>query len=141
MIIRKAHAQGSGKVDLAVYEGLGGFLSKTTKPPTLEEGRRRAANQSDKENGAEENEADAGLERFLHEVVLALFSPEETQMPLEPVRKSRVRLGLTLAERPDTTPTSRGLLASIFDLWLSSERSRPLQGDLEKAKETNARLM
>ena len=140
-MIRKALTQRSTSIDLAVYEGLGTFLSETAKSPMLEEGRRRAANQSDKENDAEENEAD--LEQFLQEIILALTSHDSSRLEASPenVRKSRVRLGLTLVERKACNASSRVRLASILGMWLDSERSRPLREDLEKARDTNARLM
>ena len=141
-IIRTAHAQGSVSVDLALFEGLGTLLSDTTKFPLLKDGRRRAANQSDKENGSEENEADADLERFLQEIILAVFSHDSSRLEASPekLRKSRVRLSRILAESSGCNAMSRGKLASIFDMWLRSERSRPLREDIEKAKEINARL-
>ena len=140
-IIRAALAQRSTSVEIAVYDGLGTFLSETAKSPRLEEGRLRAANQSDKENGAEENEAE--LERFLQEIILALTSHDSSRFEASPenVRKSRVRLGLILAERKACNAVSRGRLATVLDMWLHSERSRPLQADLEKARNTNAGLM
>lgn len=140
-IVRKALAQGSTSVDLAVYEGLGTFLSGTAKSFTLEEGRWRPANQSEEQNGADENQAE--LERFLEEVILALTSHDSSRLEASPenVRKSRVRLGLTLVERRACNAVSRGRLASILDKWLNVERSRPLREDLEKARDINAGLM
>ncbi len=140
-IIRKALAQGSTSVDLAVYEGLGTFLSETAKSPMLEDGRWRAANQSDKENVAKENEAE--LERFLKEIILALTSHDSARLEASPenLRTSRVRLGLILVERHACSAVSREKLASILDMWLRSERSRPLREGLEKARDLNDRLM
>ena len=140
-IVRKALAQKSTSIDLAVYEGLGTVLSETAKSPLLEEGRRRAANQSDEENVAEENEAE--LERLLQEIILALTSHDPSRLEASPenVRKSRVRLGLILVERKACNAVSRGRLAAILDMWLNSERSRPLRADLEIARDSNARLM
>jgi hypothetical protein len=142
-IVRKAHAQGSVTIDIALYEELGTFLSHTAKSPMLEDGARRPANQNDKENGAEEDEAE--VERFSQDLILALlghdsFRGEGLSQP-ETLRKSRVRLGLVMVERRGCNASSRGQLAPILDMWLRSERSRPLREDIEKARDINARLM
>lgn len=133
-MIRLAQKQASVVIDTAMYEGAGTFLSRTAKSPSVEEGRLRAANQENEGNGA----ADTNT----HELALAIIShSESSRVEPEMLRKSRVRLGLTLVERSGCNASSRSRLASIFDMWLTTERSRPLREDIEKARDLNSRLM
>lgn len=139
-ISRLAHAHGSTSIDTALYDGLNAYLSATSKGTLSTAGRRRTANQDDNENGSEEDENQAGLARFLQEVLLALFSPsrdDSSRNEPESLRKSRARLGLTMVGHHACNAASHNQLASILDTWLRSERSRPIRDELEKAKDTN----
>ena len=125
-IVRKAHAQGSVSTDTLIYESIATLVSKSAKITT-----------SEVENGAEGNEAG-----FLKEVVLAFFSHDsfrsEVSRP-ENLRKAKVRLGAALVESNLCNAQTRGLLASIFETWTQSERSRPLREEIEKMRDNNAR--
>jgi hypothetical protein len=128
-----------------LYDGLSSFVSATAKGTadiSMYDGRRRIANQDESENGSGENQTE--LARFLQEAVLALFShssgdssrnePESFNLKF---RKSRASLGLSLVGHHACNAASRGFLASIFDTWLQSERSRPIRDELEKARDLN----
>jgi hypothetical protein len=155
-IIRKALEQGSVSIERELCEGAATFVNQTTKSPwTKGGGRRRAANQNDKENGSEEKKAE--LEKFLNELILALLSHKGQSAGSdsggsgsgsalgsglgsslgagsESLRKSRVGLAHALVESFAVNAQSRGNLASILDGWLQSERSRPLREEIEKVR-------
>lgn len=121
-----------------MYEGAERILSRTAKIPSMEEGRQQGTNQEVEENGADASE--------LHKLILAILShsvgkSESSRVEPEILRKSRVRLGLALVERSGCNASARSRLASIFDMWLKTERSRPLREDIEKARTLNAQLM
>jgi hypothetical protein len=141
-IVRLAHAQGSVSIETALYDGLNSFVSATAKGTadiSTNDGRRRTANQDENENGSGENQTE--LARFLQEAVLALFSHTsgDSARNAEPeaLRKSRAGLGSSLVGHHAINAASRGFLASIFDTWLQSERSRPIRDELEKARDLN----
>ena len=137
-IAKKAHAQHSATVDVALFDALAKLFSRLAKT-SLDEGGRRGANQSDKED----NVSGAALEAFSEQIV-ALLTSHESSRPhsasSEKLRKSRVNLAVSLAQSEVGSPASRVQLASIFDTWLESERSRPLREEIQKGRDGVKRI-
>lgn len=130
-IVNKLHSQNTPALDTALCENAAQFLNSLEQSNV---GSRRGANQ----NGANR---EVEYEAFTHQVLLALLSHDLATTPTEPARKARTDLGSALARSSAVDQASRTRLASIFESWLKTERSKLLRDEINTAVEINNKAM
>lgn len=134
LIVDKLHAQNSPALDTALCENAASFVSSLR---ANDGGSRAGANQ----NGAIREISEVGYEAFTHRVILALLSHDMAANPTESARKARTELASALAGSSVVSKDSRAQLASIFESWLKSERSKLLRDEISSAVEVNKKYM
>ena len=85
-IVTKVHAHHSETIDTTLNDSLADYLSRTTETRDAEEGSRRGANQSLRENNA-------ALEAFLEKTLMAVFSHESLLEIAKITCQARVSIG------------------------------------------------
>jgi hypothetical protein len=130
-ILNKLHAQKIPTLDTALCENAASFVSKFSSDG---ERNQTGANQ----NGANR---EISFEAFTHQIILALLSHDLSTTPTESARKARTELASALVGSSVVSNESRVLLASIFDAWLKSERSKLLRDEITRALEVNKKNM
>lgn len=131
LILKKLHAQRIPTVDTALCENAASFVSRFSSD---NEQSLTGTNQ----NGANR---ESSYEAFTHQIILALLSHDLSTAPTESARKARTELASALVGSSVVSKDSRSLLASIFDAWLKSERSKLLRDEITRAVEVNKKYL